>query len=70
MNNNKAGAKDISTYDFSTRNTKILQDDLMNNLSEMVDFAFSGGNLKRDGNRRFLTVKGKSAYWTRKSHGK
>ena len=31
---------------------------------------FNGGNTKKDGNRRFLTVKGKSAYWTRKSHGK
>ena len=70
INNSKTGAKDISTYDFSTLYTKIPHDDLINNLSEIVDFAFSGGNSKKDGNRRFLTVKGKSAYWTRKSHGK
>ena len=68
--NSQRGAKDISTYDFSTLYTKLPHDDLINNLSTIVDFAFSGGNVKKDGNRRFLTVNGKSAYWTRKSHGK
>ena len=68
--NSRTGAKDISTYDFSTLYTKLPHDDIIKNLSEIVDFAFSGGNVKKDGNRRFLTVRGKSAYWTRKSHGK
>ena len=68
--NSQNGAKDISTYDFSTLYTKLPHTDLINNLSEIVDFAFSGGNVKKDGNRRFLTINGKSAYWTRKSHGK
>ena len=70
INSSKTGAKDISTYDFSTLYTKLPHDDIIKNLSEIVDFVFNGGNVKKDGNRRFLTVKGKSAFWTRKSHGK
>ena len=68
--NSRRGAKDISTYDFSTLYTKLPHDDIIKNLSEIVDFAFSGGNVKKDGNRKFLTVNGRSAYWTRKRHGK
>ena len=70
INSSRTGAKDISTYDFSTLYTKLPHDDIIKNLSEIVDFAFNGGNVKKDGNRRFLTVKGKSAFWTRKRHGK
>ena len=68
--NKRNGAKDISTYDFSTLYTKLPHDDLLNNLYEIVDFVFSGGNKKKDGNRKFLTVKGKSVFWTKKKHGK
>ena len=68
--NLKNAAKEISTYDFSTLYTKLPHDDLLNNLSKIVDFAFSGGNTKKDGNRKFLTIKGKSVFWTKKKHGK
>ena len=68
--NKKNAAKDISTYDFSTLYTKLPHDDLINNLSKIVDFVFAGGNSKKDGNRKFLKVKGKSVFWTRKRHGK
>ena len=60
----------ISTYDFSTLYTKLPHDNLLNNLSKSVDFAFSGGNNKKDGNRIFLSIKGKSVFWTKKKHGK
>ena len=68
--NQRNGAKDISTYDFSTLYTKLPHDDLIDNLMKIVDFAFNGGNRKKDGNRKYLTVNGKFSYWTRKKHGK
>ena len=54
--NEKKNAKDISTYDFSTLYTKLQHDDLIQNLDGIVDFAFCGGNVKKDGNRKYLTV--------------
>ena len=68
--NQRNGAKDISTYDFSTLYTKLPHDDLIHNLMNIVDFAFNGGNRKKEGNRKYLTVNGKTAYWTKKKHGK
>ena len=68
--NMKKRAKDISTYDFSTLYTKLPHDELISNLNEIVDFAFSGGNKNKDGNRKYLTVRGSSTFWTKKKHGK
>ena len=66
--NAKRNAKDISTYDFSTLYTKLPHDDLIQNLNEMIDFAFEGGKTKK-GNRKYLTVTKFSAYWTKKKKG-
>ena len=63
-------AKNISTYDFSTLYTKLPHDDLLKNLNQMVDFVFEGGNDKKDGNRKYLTVRGSSVFWSKKKHGK
>ena len=68
--NEKKGAKDISTYDFSTLYTKLQHDDLISNLHEVVDFAFKGGNEKKDGNRKYLTISGRSTFWSKKKKGK
>ena len=73
--NERKRARDISTYDFSTLYTKLPHDQLIQNLDEIVDFAFSGGNQKKDGNRKYLTVRGSSTFWTKKlanlvSHGR
>ena len=69
MNKNKK-AKDISTYDFSTLYTKLPHDDLLDNLDKVVDFAFQGGKGKKDGNRKYLTVCGRSAFWSKYKKGK
>ena len=66
--NAKRNAKDISTYDFSTLYTKLPHDDLIQNLNDVVDFAFEGGKRKK-GNRKYLTVSKFSAYWTKKKKG-
>ena len=68
--NSKKNAKDISTYDFSTLYTKLQHDDLINNLNDIVDFAFKGGNEKRNGNRKYLTVINSSTFWSKKKRGK
>ena len=68
--NERGRARNISTYDFSTLYTKLPHDELINNLNEIVDFAFKGGNKKKDGNRKYLTVRGSSTFWTKKKHGK
>ena len=44
--NERKNAKDISTYDFSTLYTKLEHDNLIQNLNEIVDFAFKGGKKK------------------------
>ena len=69
LNKNKK-AKDISTYDFSTLYTKLPHDDLLDNLDKVVDFAFQGGKGKKDGNRKYLTVCGRSAFWSKYKKGK
>ena len=68
--NSTRRARNISTYDFSTLYTKLPQDDLIQKLNKIVDFAFKGGNVKKDGNRKYLTVRGASTFWTKKKHGK
>ena len=68
--NDRKKARDISTYDFSTLYTKLKHDDLVNNLNNIVDFAFNGGNHEKDGNRKYLTVRGLSTFWSKKKHGK
>ena len=68
--NNKKNAKYISTYDFSTLYTKLPHEDLIKNLNEVVDFAFRGGNEKKDGNRKYLTIRGSSTFWSKKKYGK
>ena len=67
--NEKKNAKDISTYDFSTLYTKLQHDDLINNLNEIVDFVFCGGNVKKDGNRKFITVTSYATFWSKKKWG-
>ena len=67
--NEKKNAKDISTYDFSTLYTKLQHDDLIQNLDGIVDFAFCGGNVKKDGNRKYLTVTKFSTFWSKTKHG-
>ena len=67
--NDKKNAKDISTYDFSTLYTKLQHDDLISNLNDIVDFAFNGGNEKKDGNRKYITVTSHSTYWSKKKKG-
>ena len=50
--------------------TKLPHDELIQNLNDIVDFAFNGGNQKKDGNRKYLTVRRSSTFWTRTKHGK
>ena len=64
--NNRKKAKSLSTYDFSTLYTKLPHDDLVKNLNRIVDFVFEGGNDKKDGNRKYLTVRGSSVFWSKK----
>ena len=49
--------------------TKLPHDELITNLNKIVDFAFNGGNQKKDGNRKFLTVRGSTTYWSKKKYG-
>ena len=67
--NERRGARDISTYDFSTLYTKLPHKELIDNLNKIVDFTFNGGNSKKDGNRNFMTLKGSSVFWSKKKHG-
>ena len=60
--NDRKKVQDISTYNFSTLCTKLPHDDLINNLNETVDFAFRGGNEKKDGDKKYLTVRGSSTF--------
>ena len=68
--NSKKKAKDISTYDFSTLYTKLPHDELIKNLNEIVDFAFKGGNDSKDGNRKYLTIRGSTSFWSKVKHDK
>ena len=66
--NDRQNAKDISTYDFSTLYTKLEHDDLVQNLNEIVDFAFKGGK-KKGQNRKYITVTKFSTFWSKKKKG-
>ena len=58
--------KSISTYDFSTLYTKLLHDDLITVLNQLIDFVFKGGRKKADGSKQFMTVKGNLCYFSKK----
>ena len=47
------------------RRIDLPHDDLVNNLNKMVEFACSGGNYKKDGSGKYLTVKGTAVSWTK-----
>ena len=66
--NERKKAKDISTYDFSTLYTKLEHDDLIQNLNEMVDFAFKGGKKKQQ-NRKYITVTKYATFWSKNKRG-
>ena len=66
--NERKNAKDISTYDFSTLYTKLQHDDLIQNLNEIVDFAFKGGK-KKGQNRKYITVSNYATFWSKKKKG-
>ena len=66
--NLKKGAKDISTFDFSTLYTKLPHDDLIKVLQDIVEFVFNGGRKTADGNRKYLTVLGKNCFFSRYKH--
>ena len=66
--NLKKGAKDISTFDFSTLYTKLPHKDLIKVLQDIVEFAFNGGRKTADGNRKYLTVLGKNCFFSRYKH--
>ena len=63
--NRKRRAKSIATYDFSTLYTKIPHDQLIARLSQVIDFAFDGG----DKNCIRLSTSG-IAFWGKKRKGK
>ena len=64
--NRVKGAKDISTYDFSTLYTKLPHADLINVLNEIVEFVFDGKNFRSEKKKRFLTITDYSCYWSNK----
>ena len=68
--NKKKRAKSISTFDFSTLYTKLPHDDLVKVLHSLIDFVFNGGRKTPDGNRKFITVKGKNCFFSRTKHDK
>ena len=68
--NNKKGARDISTYDFSTLYTKLQHSDLVSVLKDIVDFCQKGGKNKTDGNKKYISFSRREAFWCRKRHGK
>ena len=55
--NDRNGAKCISTFDFSTLYTKIKHSSLIEELNEIIDLAFGGGN------KKWIGIKGKHAFW-------
>ena len=66
--NAKKQAKEISTFDFSTLYTTLPHTDLVNVLCGLVEFVFRGGRKTLDGNRKYLTVRGNTCFFTRKKH--
>ena len=68
--NERGKATKISTFDFSTLYTKLPHADLIKVLQELVEFVFQGGRKTADGNRKFLTVRGKTCFFSKQRHGK
>ena len=66
--NTKKAAKKISTFDFSTLYTRLLHKDLIGVLQD-VDFVLNGGRKTQDDNRKYLTVRGGSCFFSRTKHG-
>ena len=66
--NERKRAKDISTYDFSTLYTKLEHDSLIQNLNEIIDFAFNGGKKKAE-YRQYITVTKYAVFWSKKKRG-
>jgi hypothetical protein len=59
----KAGAKRVSSFDFSTLYTNIPHDKLINVLSEIINFSFKGGT------RSYIYVdRFGIAHWSTKKH--
>ena len=67
--NHGSGAKSISTFDFSTLYTKLPHDNLIEVLNGLIEFVFNGGRRTVDGSRKFLTVKGKTCFFSRTKQG-
>ena len=63
--NERKNAKDISTYDFSTLYTKLEHENLIQNLNEIIDFAFKGGKKKAE-YRKYITVTKYATFFTKK----
>lgn len=66
--NERKRAKDISTYDFSTLYTNLEHDSLIQNLNEIIDFAFNGGKKKAE-YRQYITVTKYAVFWSKKKRG-
>ena len=64
--NRVKGAKDISTYDFSTLYTKLPHDDLVRVLNEIIDFVFDAKKFRYEKKKRYLTVTDYNSYWSSK----
>ena len=60
------GAKDISTYDFSTLYTKLPHTDLIRVLESLIEFVFDGKNFRSDKKKRYLTITDHKTYWANK----
>ena len=56
--NKRRGAKYISTFDFSTLYTKIEHTSLIEELNNIVDLAFNGGE------RKYIGINNKIAFWS------
>ena len=65
--NKYRGAKEISTYDFSTLYTKLPHEDLIRVLHDQIEFVFDGKNFRSDKKKRFLTIEENRSYWSNKS---
>ena len=67
--NLRKGAKDISTYDFSTLYTKLPHDDLIRVLNILIDFVFDCKNLPAEKLKKYITVNDHNTYWSKKKYG-
>ena len=67
--NKRNGAKDISTYDFSTLYTKLPHDDLISVLKKLVDFVFDCKGLLAEKRKKYITVTKNTTFWSKKKHG-